>query len=174
VLVPDLAMVRPVDMVLMVVTHMLKEVAKVEAVVVDRMVVLDMVLVPVLAMVKLGDMVLMAVVHMLKVEAKVEGVAVDKMVDLGMARVLVLGMVKLVDIGPTMVDIGPMVVDMLRQVVKVVAVVVGKAVQVVVVLGVAQGAVLDPLVGIHRAFIKTKLQINGYKNATQDAHVLCI
>lgn len=178
VLGPVLVMARLVAMALMV-ERTLKEVAKVEAVGVDKMVVPDLVPVPVLAMVKLGDMVLtmvlmVVVVHMLKVEAKVEVVAVDKMVDLVRARGLVLDMVKLVDMGPTMADIGLTVVDMLRQVVKVVVAVVGKAFQAVVVLGVAQEAVLDPPVcATHRTFIGTNAH-NAYKNATENANVLCV
>ena len=97
----------------------------------------------------------------------VEVEEVDKKVDLGMDLVKVLDMVKLVDMGPTMADIGLTVVDMLRQVVKVVVAVVGKAFQAVVVLGVAQEAVLDPPVcATHRTFIGTNAH-NAYKNATK-------
>jgi predicted GNAT family acetyltransferase len=103
---------------------------------------LDMV--PVLAMVRPGDMVHM-VEDMLKEEAVVEVVVVDKMAGQGMAQALVPDMVKLVDMGHT--------ADMLKQAVKVVAVVVDKVAQAVVVPEVAQEVDPDPPVGTHRAFI---------------------
>jgi hypothetical protein len=76
---------------------------------------------------------------MLKEVDKVEVVGVDKMVGLVMALVPVLGMVRLV-------GMGRIAEGTLRVVVKVEVVVVGKVVQVAADMGMAQEAVLDPLV----------------------------
>ena len=108
----------------------------------------------VLGMVKLAGMGLIMEEGMLREVVRVEVAVADKMV--GLDKVLALDMVRLS-------DMGLMVVDMLRQVAKVVAVVVDKVVQVVVDMEAALGAGLEVLAMVtHRP---------STRNCVSDKHI---
>jgi hypothetical protein len=135
---------------------MLREVARVQVAVEDNMGVLGLVLAQVLGMVKQAGMGLIMEEGMLREVVRVEVAAADKMVGLDRVLALALDMVRLA-------DMGLMVVDMLRQVPKVVAVVVDKVVQVVVDMEVALGVGLEALAVVtHRP---------STRNCVSDKHI---